>query len=117
MAIARYKALKEFEYEGVSYGIGNALALDPEDAQELVETGKVQFAAYLDPNDPIGAAEIARIKENPRSFKAAKTPAPAVAREPQEGDVCDLGDGTEGVLAKKRGKLVCIEKPAEEEEE
>lgn len=113
MAIARYKAVKPFEYEGVEYGIGNALVLDPEDAQELVETGKVQLGAYLDPEDEHDAAEIARIKADPRSFKAAKVQAPAV-KDPEEGDECDMGDGTMGVLAKKRGKLVCVPKVEEE---
>lgn len=116
MAIARYKAVKEFEHDGVSYGIGNALVLDTDDAQELVEVGKIQIAAYLDPSDPVDAATIERIKADPRTFKAPKTPAPAVKAEPQEGDVCEREDGEEGVLAKRRGKLICVAKEAPEEE-
>lgn len=116
MAIARYKAVKEFEYDGTKYGIGNALVLDPKDAQELIETGKVQLGAYLDPENETDAAEIARIKADPRTFKASKAPAPAVVADPQEGDACDLEDGTQGVLAKKRGKLVCVVAGSAEEE-
>lgn len=110
MAIAKYKAVKVFEYEGVEYGIGNALVLDPKDAQELLEKGKIQFGAYLDPEDAHDAAEIARIKADPKSFKAAKAGSAPVAKDPEEGDACELEEGGEGVLAKKRGKLVCVPK-------
>lgn len=116
MAIARYKAVKEFEYDGVSYGIGNQLVLDPTDAQELVEKGKLLLAGYLDPEDPADAAQIERIKRNPRSFNGGVNESTPAIPDPKEGDVCDLGDGDEGVLATKRGKLVCVAKKEEEAE-
>lgn len=113
MAIARYKAVKVFEYEGVEYGLGNQLVLDPADAQPLVEKGQVTLQGYLDPEDPKDAAQIERIKRNPRSFngvEAAPTATAAVA-EAAEGDACEV-DGEAGTLQLKRGKLVCVVTPA-----
>lgn len=65
MATARYKALKEFEEDSVSYGIGNALILDPSNAEALIETGKIQLVKYLDPEDASDKAEIDHFTGNP----------------------------------------------------
>jgi len=80
MAIGRYKVVKVFESDGVSYALGNQLALDDKDAKPLLDTGKVILAAMLDPEDPQDAATIRRLRANPATFKAEKT-APAAPVE------------------------------------
>lgn len=65
MATARYKALKEFEYTDVNYGVGMSLILDPDAAQVLVEEGKIQLVKFLDPEDESDKREIDHFTNNP----------------------------------------------------
>lgn len=65
MAIAKYKAVKQFNHDSFLYGIGMILLLDPKKARPLIEEGKVVLEKFLDPEDSKDAAEIERFTDNP----------------------------------------------------
>lgn len=90
-AVASYKALKVFEHEGVEYGIGNALVLELGEAEDLVQSGKLQLVRHLDMEDAGDRAEADRIRANPKSFKAAKTAAAPAAEEAAGDSSADTG--------------------------
>lgn len=69
MAIAKYKAVKIFDYKGKEYGLGMEIVLEDADGELLVKDGKAEMQKYLDPTDPIDAAEIEKF--SPESEKSS----------------------------------------------
>jgi hypothetical protein len=51
MAIAKYKVVREFEFEGKNLGLGEELVLKDADGEALVQKGKLQLSNYLDPEN------------------------------------------------------------------
>ncbi len=94
-AIAKYKAVKEFEFENVQYGIGMVLILDPRDARELVESGKVLHMRYLDPADPIDQAEIERFSDNPTGVPKPKPVEEEISDEDAREETSDADSSEE----------------------
>lgn len=112
MAIGRYKVVKVFEDEGVSYALGNQLALDDKEAKPLVDTGKVILVQMLDPDDAADAATIKRLRDNPATFKGPKAQTPVPAEATADADTDDESEDSEGTDSeaedgdkpKKKGK-------------
>lgn len=51
MALAKFKALKEFDYNENHYAIGNEIILPDLEGDDLHQQGKVILMRYLDPED------------------------------------------------------------------
>lgn len=74
MAIAKYKALQEFEYEGEPVVIGQELTLRDSRGETLVQHGQAVLVKYLDPDIPEEKTEIDAAQAAAR--KNDKTEAP-----------------------------------------
>jgi hypothetical protein len=63
MAIAKYKVVKEFEYEGVAKKLGEEIITRDSEGETLVEEGKVNLCRHLEPTDPEDKALIDAYRE------------------------------------------------------
>lgn len=79
MAIAKYKAVKDYDQAGakktddsIHVSIGHVFILDPKDAQGDVELGRLVLQKYLDPEDQNDQQDIDRYTDNPTGTKKPK---------------------------------------------
>lgn len=64
MAIAKYKVVKEFEYEGSFKKLGEEIITRDSVGETLIEEGKVMLCCHLEPTDPEDLALIESYRES-----------------------------------------------------
>ena len=63
MPYAKFKVVKEIDFDGKKQMLGAELILDTADAEELVDTGSVVLSRHLDTSDPDDARIIRDLEE------------------------------------------------------
>lgn len=95
MSIAKYKALKDFEFNDEDLIKGEERVLEDGEAKESVELGQFQLVKYLDPDDKLDAIVIKAFDEAEKSAASnfserEKVVADVIARELANTTLTDL---------------------------
>lgn len=114
MAIAKYKVVKEFEYEGSLKKLGEEIITRDSIGETLVEEGKVNIIRHLEPTDAEDLALIEAYRESEKETIDEREAAEEVRDEATQENLQSAPETEESAVAEEATEETVSDETVEE---